>query len=59
MQHDHIQVKLFLTKSEVKAKVTVIKKWYAKLQHPQLHQHTTFGIPTLNGIGDMLQTQIF
>ena len=38
------------TKSEVKVKVTVTRKWYATLGHPKMHPHTKFGIPTLKNI---------
>ena len=34
-------------------------KWYAPLHHPKRNQHTKFGIPTTNNIGDTLQTQLF
>ena len=34
-------------------------KWYAPLRHPKRYQHTEFGIPTSNNIGDMLQTRLF
>ena len=34
-------------------------KWYAPLRHLKRNQHTKFGIPTSNNIGDMLQTQLF
>ena len=33
------------------------QKWNVRLRHPKMHPHTTFGIPTSNIIGDMLQTQ--
>ena len=33
-------------------------KWYAPLRHPKRNQHTKFGIPTSNNIGDMLQTRL-
>ena len=45
------------TRSEVKVKVTVTRKWYATLRHPKMHPHTKFGIPTSNNIGDMHRTQ--
>ena len=38
-------------------KVTVTKKWYVTLRHPNMHSRTKFGIPTLKNIGDMHQTQ--
>ena len=41
------------TRSEVKFKVTVTRKWYATLRHPKMHPHTKFGIPTSKNIGDM------
>ena len=44
------------TKSEVKVKVTVTRKWYATLRHPKMHPHTKFGIPTSKNIGDMQRT---
>ena len=34
-------------------------KWYALLGHPKRSQHTKFGIPTSNNIGDMLQTRLY
>ena len=34
-------------------------KWYALLPHPKRNQHTKFGIPTSNYIGDRLQTRLF
>ena len=40
------------TKSEVKVKVTVTRKWYATLCHPKMHPHTKFGIPTSKDIGE-------
>ena len=45
------------TKSEVKVKVTVTRKWYATLRHPKMHPHTKFGIPTSKNIGDMHRTR--
>ena len=33
--------------------------WYAPLRHPKRNQHTKFGIPTSNNIGDMLHTRLF
>ena len=45
------------TKSEVKVKVTVTRKWYAILRHPKMHPHTKFGIPTSKNIGDMHRIQ--
>ena len=45
------------TKSEVKVKVTVIRKWYATLGHTKMHPHTKFGIPTSKNIGDMHRTK--
>ena len=45
------------TKSEVKVKVTVTRKWYATLCHPKMHPHTKFGIPTSKNIGDMNWTR--
>ena len=44
------------TKSEVKVKVTVTRKWYASL-HPKMHPHTKFVIPTSKSIGDMHRTR--
>ena len=43
------------TRSEVK--VTVTRKWYATLNHPIMHPHTKFGIPTSKDMGDMHWTQ--
>ena len=45
------------TRSEVKVKVTVTRKWYATLRHPKMYPHTKFGIPTSNNIGDMERTR--
>ena len=45
------------TKSEVKVKVTVTRKWYATLRHPKMPPHTQFGIPTSKNIGDMHRTR--
>ena len=45
------------TKSEVKVKVSVTRKWYATLRHPKMHPHTKFGIPTSKNIGDMHRTR--
>ena len=36
------------TRSEVK--VTVTHKWYLTLDHPKMHPHTKFGIPTSKNI---------
>ena len=44
------------TRSEVKVKVEVTRKWYATLYHSKMHPHTEFGIPISNNIGDMLRT---
>ena len=43
------------TRSEVK--VTVTRKWYMTLCHPNMHLHTKFGIPISKKIVDMHQTQ--
>ena len=48
---------LFKTRSEVKVKVIVTRKWYVALRHPRMHLHTKFGIPTSKNIGNMHQTQ--
>ena len=45
------------TRSEVKVKVTVTRKWYATLSHPKMHPQTKFGIPSSKNIGDMDRTQ--
>ena len=45
------------TKSEVKVKVTVTRKWYATLRHPKKHPHTKFGIPTSKNMGVMHRTR--
>ena len=45
------------TKSDVKVKVTVTRKWYATLRHPKMHSHTKFGIPTSKNKGDMHRTR--
>ena len=39
--------------------VTGTQGWCATLCHPMMHQHTKFGIPTSNNIGDMLRTRLF
>ena len=38
------------TRSEVKVKVTVTRKWYVTLRHPRMHLHTKFGILTSKNI---------
>ena len=48
---------ILITRSEVKVKVTVTRKWYATLRHPKMHPHTKFGIPTSKNIGDMHRTR--
>ena len=45
------------TRSEVKVKVTVTRKWYMTLRYPKMHPHTKFGIPTSKNIGDMDRTR--
>ena len=45
------------TRSDVKVKVTVTRKWYETLRHPKMHAHIKFGIPTSKNIGDMHRTQ--
>ena len=45
------------TRSEVKVKVIVTRKWYATLRHPKMYPHTKFGIPTSKNIGDMDRTR--
>ena len=45
------------TKSDVKVKITVTRKWYVTLCHPKMHLHTKFGIPTSKNIGDMHGTR--
>ena len=45
------------TKSEVKVKLTVTRKWYATLRHPKMHPQTKFGTPTSKNIGDMNRTR--
>ena len=45
------------TRSEVKVKVTVTRKWYATLRHPKMYPHTKFGIPNSKNIGDMDRTR--
>ena len=47
------------TRSEVKVNVTGTQGWCATLCHLKMHPHTKFGIPSLNHIGDMLQTSLF
>ena len=41
------------TRSEVKVKITVTRKWYVTLRLPRMYLHTKFGIPTSKNIGDM------
>ena len=45
------------TRSELKVKVTVTRKWYATLRHPKMHPHIKYGIPTSKNIGDMHRTR--
>ena len=45
------------TRSEVKVKVTVIRKWNMTLRYPKMYPHTKFGIPNSKNIRDMLRTQ--
>ena len=45
------------TKSDVKVKVTVTRKWYATLRHPKMHPHTKCGIPTSKNKGEMHWTR--
>ena len=45
------------TRSEVKVKVTVTRKWYATLRHPKMYPHTKFGIPNSKNVGDMDRTR--
>ena len=45
------------TRSEVKVKVKVTRKWYATPRHPKIHPHTLFEIPTSKNIGDMDRTR--
>ena len=55
------------TRSEVKVNATGTQGWCAALCHLKNHpntifwipQNTKFGIPSLNNIGDMLQTRLF
>ena len=37
--------KILKTRSEVKVKVTVTRKWYVTLRHPKMNLHIKFGIP--------------
>ena len=48
---------IIITRSEVKVKVTVTRKWYATLRHPKMYPHTKFGIPNSKNIGDMDRTR--
>ena len=49
---------LFLkTRSEVKVKVTVTRKWNMTLRYLKMYPHTKFGIPNSKNIRDMLQAQ--
>ena len=45
------------TRSEVKVKFTVTRKWYMTLRYPKMHPHTKIGIPNSKNIRDMLRTQ--
>ena len=45
------------TRSEVKVRVTVTRKWYVTLPYPRINLHTKFGVPTSKNIGDMHQAQ--
>ena len=45
------------TRSEVKVKFTVTRKWYVTLRHPKMQTHTQFGIPTSKNIKDLPRTQ--
>ena len=38
------------TRSEVKVNVTGTQEWNAILCHPEIHQHTKFGIPNSKNI---------
>ena len=44
------------TKSQVRVKVTVTRKFYGTLCHPKMYPHTKFMIPTSKNIGDMHRT---
>ena len=39
------------TRSKIKVKVTVTRKWYATLSHPKMHKYIKFGIPISKNIG--------
>ena len=54
---DMLRTIILKTKSEVEVKVTVTRKWYATLCHPNIHPHTKFGISALNNIGDTHRTR--
>ena len=43
----------YKTRSEIKVKVTVTRKWYTIFCPPKMHPHTKFGNPTSKNIGDM------
>ena len=45
------------TKSEVKVKVILTRKWYATLRHLKMHPHTKFVILPSKNIGDMHRTR--
>ena len=45
------------TRSEVKFKVTVTRKWFVALCYTKMHLHTKFEIPIKKNIGDMNKTQ--
>ena len=48
---------IFLTRSEVKVKVTVTRKWNMTLCYPKMYPKTKFGIPNSKNIRDMPRTQ--
>ena len=45
------------TRSEVKIKVTVTRKWYATLRHHKMYPLTKFGIPISKNMGDKDRTR--
>ena len=45
------------TRSEVKVKVTVARKWNMTLRYPKMYPKTKFGIPNSKNIRDMPRTQ--
>ena len=54
--HERYASDTIILKTMSEVKVTVTRKWYATLCHPNIHPHTKFRIPSLSNIGDMHRT---